>query len=139
MSDYREAGKEIFEKMMGPNAARQMAAAAEETSGLAALAGLGLDFAFGAVWSRPGLELKQRSLIVIAILITTRMWPELKNHIRIGIRNGLTRTEIEEALIQCLPYVGFPAVASASGLIIEVLRELGLDTDTKTAEEKGLL
>jgi 4-carboxymuconolactone decarboxylase len=38
-----------------------------------------------------------------------------------------------------VPYVGFPAVASATTAVVEVLRELGLDTETKTAEERGLL
>ncbi|HEY6868866.1 MAG TPA: carboxymuconolactone decarboxylase family protein, partial [Novosphingobium sp.] len=64
---------------------------------------------------------------------------ELKNHIRIGLTNGLTVREIEEALIQTLPYVGFPAVAGATSAIVEVLREAGLDTQTRTAEERGML
>ena len=76
---------------------------------------------------------------MISTLIAQRQTSELRNHIRIAINNGLTPREIEEALIQTLPYIGFPAVASAMTAIIEVLRELGLDTATATSEERGLL
>lgn len=139
MTDYRAAGMETFGKMMGPDIAERLKSSAEGGGFLSATSGLALDFAFGGVWSRPGLEMKHRSLIVIAILIATRQYAELRNHIRIGVRNGLTAAEIEEAVIQCLPYVGFPAIASAQGPIIETLREVGLDPAAATPEERGML
>ena len=139
MNDYRAKGKATFAKMMGEDIAERMERNANSGEYLSATSALGLDFAFGAVWSRPGLEMKQRSLIIIAILIATRQYSELKNHFRIGIRNGLTPTELEELLIQCVPYLGFPAVASSQGPLIEVLREVGLDPKSKTPEERGML
>jgi len=139
MIDYRAEGMAAFSKMMGDDLAQRLAASADGGGYLSGTGALALDFAFGGVWSRPGLEMKSRSLIVIAILIATRQYSELKNHVRIGIRNGLTAGEIEEALIQCLPYVGFPAVASAQGPVIEVLREVGLAPDVRTPEERGML
>lgn len=139
MTDYRTQGIDTFTRMMGADMADRLRSSAESGAYLSGTSGLALDFAFGGVWSRPGLEMKQRSLIVIAILIATRQYAELKNHLRIGIRNGLTATELEEALIQCLPYLGFPAVASAQGPLIEVLREVGLDPAVKTPEERGML
>jgi 4-carboxymuconolactone decarboxylase len=78
-------------------------------------------------------------LVVLSVLIAQRQAMELKNHVRIALNNGLTPREIEEALIQTLPYVGFPAAASAMTSIIEVLRERGIATDTQTSEERGLL
>jgi 4-carboxymuconolactone decarboxylase len=51
----------------------------------------------------------------------------------------LTVRELEEVLIQCVPYLGFPAVATATTEMLETLRELGLETDSKTSEERGLL
>lgn len=139
MTDYRAQGLETFSRMMGEDVARRMATNADEGCFLSGTSALALDFAFGGVWSRPGLEMKHRSLIVIAILIATRQYAELKNHIRIGVRNGLTAHEIEETLIQCVPYLGFPAVASAQRPVIEVLREVGLDPVTGTPEERGML
>lgn len=139
MTDYRASGLATFTAMMGEEIAQRLASQADAGGFLSGSSALALDFAFGGVWSRPGLEMKQRSLIVIAILIATRQYSELKNHVRIGIRNGLTAREIEEALIQCVPYLGFPAVASAQGPVIEVLRELGLDPSVQTPEERGVL
>ena len=139
MSDVTERGLQLFAEIMGEERAEQMRLGIQSTGFGAAIGKLATDYAFGSVWARDGLERKQRSLVVIGVLIAQRQILELKNHIRIGITNGLTVREIEEALIQTLPYVGFPAVASATSAIVEVLRELGLDTQTKTAEERGML
>lgn len=139
MSDVTERGLQLFAEIMGEERAAQMRLGIQSTGFGAAIGKLATDYAFGSVWARDGLERKQRSLVVIGVLIAQRQILELKNHIRIGITNGLTVREIEEALIQTLPYVGFPAVASATTAIVEVLRELGLDTQTQTAEERGML
>lgn len=139
MSDVTERGLKFFSEIMGEELAQQMRMGIESEGFGAAIGKLATDFAFGSVWGRNGLERKQRSLVVIGVLIAQRQILELKNHIRIGLTNGLTVREIEEALIQTLPYVGFPAVASATSAIVEVLREQGLDTQTRTAEERGML
>lgn len=134
-----QRGLEVFGELMGEQAKAAMAAGLEDEGFASAMAPLACQFAFDQVWGRDGLERKHRSLVVIGILIAQRQPSELKNHIRIALNNGLTVREIEEALIQSLPYVGFPAVASATTSIIEVLREQGVDTSTRTSEEKGLL
>lgn len=139
MTDLTERGLQVFAEIMGDERAAQMRATINDTGFGSDLGRLATDFAFGSVWARDGLERKHRSLVVIGVLIAQRQTAELKNHIRIGLANGLTAAEIEEALIQTLPYVGFPAVASATGAIIEVLREQGIDTQTRTSEERGLL
>ena len=132
-------GLGVFGELMG----EQALAAMEQGIGSKGFGGdigeLACQFAFASVWGRDGLERKHRSLVVLAVLIAQRQSSELKNHVRIALNNGLTPREIEEALIQTLPYVGFPAVASATTVIIEVLRERGIDTTTATSEEKGLL
>ncbi|MBG6119980.1 MULTISPECIES: carboxymuconolactone decarboxylase family protein [unclassified Sphingobium] len=137
--DYREKGFETFTKMMGEEAAGRLRDAAEREDFMSASAALSLDFPFGAVWSRPGLGMRERSIVVISTLIAQKCYPELKNHIRIGIRNGLTTQEIEEILIQAIPYCGFPAVASATGPVLEALREFGLGGDAQTPEERKML
>src|SRR5271170_3703812 len=104
---------------MGAEREAAMRATMEGEGFAASMANLAVDFAFGSVWARDGLERKQRSLVTIGILIALRQPSELKNHIRIGLTNGLSVREIEEALIQSVPYVGFPAAASASTAIIE--------------------
>lgn len=139
MDDVTEKGLAVFAELMGPQAGEQLRLALQSSDFGHAIGKLATDFAFGSVWARDGLERKQRSLVVIGVLIAQRQLSELKNHVRIGLTNGLTVREIEEALIQALPYVGFPAVASATSAVVEVLRERGLDATTRTAEERGML
>jgi 4-carboxymuconolactone decarboxylase len=137
--EVTERGLRVFGELMGETAIEKMRGGIASGHFGSAIGKLATDHAFAGVWGRDGLERKQRSLVVIGVLIAQRQILELKNHVRIGIRNGLTVREIEEALIQTTPYVGFPAVASATTAIVEVLRELGLDTKTQTSEERGML
>lgn len=139
MSELTETGIRVFGELMGEQAAGQLRASLDQEGFGSDIGKLAADFAFGSIWARDGLERKQRSLVVIGVLIALKQTAELKNHIRIGIANGLTVREIEEALIQTIPYVGFPAVTGATAAIIEVLRERGLDTHALTGEERGLL
>ncbi len=139
MSDMQARGLEVFGELMGDQAAEMMREGLEGNGFGRAMAELATSFAFASVWGREGLERKQRSLVVIGILIAQRQVAELKNHIRICLRNGLTAREIEEALIQAVPYCGFPAASTAMGAIVEVLREQGVDTDTRTPHETGML
>lgn len=140
MSDeLTQTGLKVLGELLGDGAREALQAGLDQRGFGGDLGELACQFAFGSVWARDGLERKQRSLVVVAVLIAQRQTSELKNHVRIGLNNGLTPREIEEALIQTLPYVGFPAVASATTAIIEVLRERGIDTDTPTSEERGLL
>lgn len=139
MTDYAEAGRTLMRRMMGEEFAATMEAGAASGAFSSDVTKLAIEFAFGATWSRPGLDLKTRSTIVIAVLIAQGQPEELKNHLRFGINNGLTETDIQEILIQALPYVGFPAISSALHASIEVLRERGMGQGAKTAQERGLL
>jgi 4-carboxymuconolactone decarboxylase len=71
-------------------------------------------FAWGGVWSRDGLSLRDRSLVTIAVLAALHRPEELKLHMHGGVRNGLTKNEIEEALIQVGVYAGFPATVAGN-------------------------
>ncbi|KAF5615740.1 4-carboxymuconolactone decarboxylase [Fusarium sp. NRRL 25303] len=64
---------------------------------------------WGSVWSRPGLERKQRSLLNIAMLCALNRGPELAAHVRGAINNGATDIEIRETLLQASIYCGMPA------------------------------
>jgi len=134
-----DRGQAHMRVMMNEPFALGMTAAAEGEAFGADVARMAIEFCFGDVWARPGLDLKYRSLTIISVLIAQRQTAELKNHVRFGIGNGLTPKEIEEVIIQTLPYVGFAAVSSALQATIEVLRDMGLDTQSKTAHEAGML
>ncbi|MBA1393570.1 carboxymuconolactone decarboxylase family protein [Lactobacillus sp. XV13L] len=80
-----------------------------------------LEFAFGDIYNRAGLSLKQRELVTITSLLTQGdTAAQLHVHIQAALNVGLTTTEITEAFIQCLPYVGFPKVLNAINVAKEV-------------------
>jgi len=81
------------------------------------------DFAWGAVWSRPGLELQTRSLITLGVLAATNRPEELRVHLRGAVNNGCSEQEIIEALLQVAVYAGIPAARDALLIAREVLSE----------------
>lgn len=82
-----------------------------------------IEFAYGDVYSRPGLEAKSRALVVITAVVTQGAEPQTKTHIKRGLHAGLTPTEIVEALLQLVPYIGFPRVQNALTMAQQVFRE----------------
>lgn len=83
--------------------------------------------AWGSVWSRDGLSRRDRSLITVAQLASLHYWDELALHIRAAIRNGVTRDEIKEALLQVAVYAGVPAANSANKIAKRVFLEQDLE------------
>ena len=77
----------------------------------------------GAMWSRPQLSRRDRSLLVISVLAAQARDEELIAHTRIGLRNGLTQDEIEEILLHVAAYAGFPTAMASSRRIDEALRQ----------------
>jgi 4-carboxymuconolactone decarboxylase len=71
------------------------------------------EYCWGAVWDRPGLSRKTRSLLNIAMLTALNREDEFKLHVRAAFRNGVTRDEIREVLLQTAIYCGVPAANSA--------------------------
>jgi 4-carboxymuconolactone decarboxylase len=137
--ERRETGETIIREMMGEETAgRLLASAASGTFG-SGVAQLAIDEAFGEIWARPGLDRKARSLVTMAVMIALRQPNEFTIHMRIALNNGLTLHEIEETIIQTLPYVGYPAVATALTAAATVIRERGLDADPDYAGPRGLL
>jgi 4-carboxymuconolactone decarboxylase len=80
-----------------------------------------LDCVFGRVWTRPGLDWRSRSLVTLGILIALRAEGELRLHLPIALRNGLTREELEEVIYHAAAYAGFPAASTAGRIGQEVL------------------
>jgi 4-carboxymuconolactone decarboxylase len=80
-------------------------------------------FAWGQVWSRPGLSLKERSLLNLAFLTALNRPHELELHVVGALNNGLTREQIREALLQAVVYCGFPAAIDAFRVARRVFKE----------------
>jgi 4-carboxymuconolactone decarboxylase len=82
-------------------------------------------FAFdvvGEMWARPDLSRRDRSLIVVSTLAAQARDEELELHTGVALRNGLTRTEIEELVVTVAAYAGFPAAMAASRRVDTALR-----------------
>jgi 4-carboxymuconolactone decarboxylase len=82
---------------------------------------LSLDNVFGSLWTRPGLGRRERSLVTLGALIAMRATDELRFHMPIALRNGVTVEEIEEVVYHLTGYAGFPAANAARAIGREVL------------------
>jgi 4-carboxymuconolactone decarboxylase len=80
-------------------------------------------YAWGEIWSRPGLDRRTRSCITLTALIALGRDEELAMHVRAALRNGLTREELEEVLLQSAIYCGVPAANTAFAIAQRVLDE----------------
>jgi 4-carboxymuconolactone decarboxylase len=80
-------------------------------------------YAWGDVWNRPGLARRDRSILNIGMLVALNRPHELRLHLRGALRNGVTRDEIRECLLQSAVYCGAPAALDAFRIAREVLDE----------------
>jgi len=84
------------------------------------------EYCWGEVWTRPGLELKTRSMLNLAMLCALNRPNELRLHLRGALNNGVTPTEIQEILLQAVIYCGVPAGLDAFKIAQEVLTDAGV-------------
>ena len=80
-------------------------------------------YAWGEIWSRPGLDRRTRSVVTLAVLAALHHDTELAMHVRAARRNGLTRDEIVEVLLQVAVYAGVPAANRAFAVAQPILAE----------------
>jgi 4-carboxymuconolactone decarboxylase len=129
LDEHREEGRGIRGTLFGPGADQLQAtmAAAKLAPELDRLSD---EFVFGQVWTHPGLELPQRSLVTISALVALGRERELRGHIAGGLRAGLAREEIVQAIVHLAFYAGLPACHTA----LEIAREVFTAFDAADAE-----
>ena len=123
MSDRRDEGMRIRREVLGDE--HVDAAVAGTTEDTAALQDLITRYAWGEIWARPGLDRRTRSAITLMALIALNREHELAMHIRAALRNGLSREEIGEVLLQSAIYCGVPAANGAFAIFKEVVADQG--------------
>lgn len=84
-------------------------------------------YAWGEIWTRPGLARHTRSLLTLAMMVALNRSEELRLHLRAARNNAVSRDEIKEVLLQCAVYCGVPAANSAFHLAEEVFAEEDAD------------
>ena len=92
-------------------------------------------YAWGEIWTRPGLERRTRSLITLAVLVALNRSEEFRLHVRAALNNGLSRDDIREVLLQTAIYCGIPAANAAFRMAEEVFATV--DRESPPAEETG--
>ena len=85
-------------------------------------------YAWGEIWTRPGLDRRTRSCITLTALVAQGREAELAMHVRAALRNGLSREEIVEVLLQTAVYCGVPAANGAFAVLRSVLAEIDAET-----------
>ena len=81
-------------------------------------------YAWGEVWTRPGLPRDTRSLITLALMIALNRGDEFRMHVRAAANNGVTRDQIKEVLLQCAIYCGVPAANAAFHMARDVFADM---------------
>jgi 4-carboxymuconolactone decarboxylase len=94
-------------------------------------------YAWGEIWTRPGLPRSTRSLITLATMVALGRNEELRLHLRSAANNGVTRAQIKEVLLQAAIYCGVPAANSAFHVAAEVFAEQDAVGERKGARRKS--
>lgn len=116
-----DKGLAMRKRVLGAEYVEKSLAAADEYT--RPLQELVTEYCWGAVWNRPGLEPKTRSMLNIGMLTALNRPHELKIHIAGALTNGCTREEIIEVLLQTAIYCGVPAALESTRIAREVFRE----------------
>jgi 4-carboxymuconolactone decarboxylase len=122
MSDTRyDRGLAVRREVLGDSYVEQ--AAARTTEFTRDFQAIVTEFAWGTIWTRPGLDRRSRSMITLTALIARGRDEELALHIRAALRNGLSRDEIKEVLLQTAVYCGMPDANAAFRIAQSVFEE----------------
>ncbi|SIR50859.1 4-carboxymuconolactone decarboxylase [Micromonospora avicenniae] len=119
--DRHEAGMTVRRQVLGDAHVDRAIAGTDEFT--ADFQDLITRYAWGEIWTRPGLDRRTRSCVTLAVLATLHHDEELAMHVRAALRNGLTPEEVSEVLLQVGVYAGVPAANRAFKVARETLRQ----------------
>jgi 4-carboxymuconolactone decarboxylase len=124
MGDLFEKGLAIRSEVVGQRFVEEALKNADEFS--MPMQELVTEYCWGAIWGRPDLDRRSRSILNIGMLAALNRPEELAGHIRVGVTNGLTKAEIRECLLQVAVYAGMPAGLSSFKIARKVFEDLGM-------------
>ena len=120
--DRFDKGLKLRKQVLGADHVERSMAGADEFS--MPMQELATEYCWGYVWTRPGLALRDRSLINIAMISALNRPHELKLHVKAALNNGVTREELREVLLQVAVYCGVPAGIDSVRIAREAFAEL---------------
>ena len=117
-----DAGMKARREVLGDDYVDRAAAAADELT--KPLQDLVIEYGWGAIWARPGLDRRTRSLLNIGMLTALNRPTELTIHLRGALNNGCSREEIVEATLQTAVYCGLPAALETMRRVRQLFDEI---------------
>jgi len=112
-SETYRRGREVRRRLLGDAYVEKIDRSMYDDPTMRKFIDLATETAFGMVWTRPGLDLKTRTLVCVVSDAATGREPELAIHLRMAIRQGWTQEELTEVLLHLSAYVGLPMVREA--------------------------
>jgi 4-carboxymuconolactone decarboxylase len=120
--DRFDKGLALRKQVLGADYVEKSMASADDFS--RPMQELSTEYCWGYVWTRPGLQLRERSLINLSMISALNRPHELKLHVKAALNNGLTREEIREVLLQVAVYCGVPAGIDSTRIAREAFAEI---------------
>jgi 4-carboxymuconolactone decarboxylase len=124
MTEMYDRGLKVRREVLGADYVDQQIAAADDFN--RPMQNLVTEYCWGAIWNRPGLDRRTRSMLNLAMLSALNRHHEFKAHVKGAIKNGVTKQEITEVLLQVAIYCGVPAGVEHFRLAREAFKEAGV-------------
>lgn len=122
-SELKKKGAEIRRQLLGDDYVAKVGQLTYNDPIMQKFIDLASETVFGALWSRPGLDLKTRTLVCVVSDAATGRTPELALHLRMALRQGWTKDELTEVLLHLSGYVGVPIIREAMLIAKDVFKE----------------
>ena len=123
-SELYRKGAEMRRRLLGDDFVEQSNRTVYANPLMRKFIDVGHEAVFGALWTRPGLDLKTRTLVVVVSDAATGRSEELAIHLRMALRQGWTKDELTEVLLQLMGYVGAPIIREAMLTATKVFAEM---------------
>ncbi len=117
-----QRGLKIRKEVLGEDYVNKSIAGADDFT--RTMAEWSTEFCWGALWARPGLDRRSRSIANLSMISALNRPNELKLHVKAAVKNGVTRDEIKEVLLQVAVYCGVPAGIDSFRIAREAFKEL---------------
>ena len=124
MTEMYERGLKVRREVLGADYVDKQIASADDFN--RPMQNLVTEYCWGAIWNRPGLDRRTRSMLNLAMLSALNRHHEFKAHVKGAIKNGVTKQEITEVLLQVAIYCGVPAGVEHFRLAREAFKEAGI-------------
>ena len=119
-----ERGLKVRKEVLGEDYVNKSIAGADEFT--RTMAEWSTEFCWGALWTRPGVDRRFRSIVNLAMISVLNRPHELKLHVKAALKNGLTKDEIKEIFLQVAIYCGIPASLDAFKTASGVFKDRGI-------------